>query len=285
MRAPQLASIGEKLTYTNEQVNHLKTECNKWLADVPAHVRFAVDHATKEVTFVLDHRASTTRISIIFGLVLNNIRSCLDHLVYQLVEANKGTHEHYNCFPFIERADTFDKTAATKALKGVAPGATQRIRELQPFNFTKAQPSGLDYLRRLDNGYKHNVLKVVGLTPTIAADSLARIYVEDLEIRNLCPTGQTLSEGGPFAKADLISVGTCPSIDFRFDFSSADFVLAETRESIFGICFHSARAVESVCGMFDEYFLNGSAPTKLDHNTALLVPGAVGTSPVLRKPM
>ena len=69
--------------------------------------------------------------SIRIGEILYNLRSALDHLVWQLVLANEQKPSRHNAFPIVEEEKDWPKKK--EQLKGVAPGVETMIERLQLF--------------------------------------------------------------------------------------------------------------------------------------------------------
>ena len=72
--------------------------------------------------------------SIRLGEILYNLRSALDHLVWQLVLANGQTPGRHNAFPIVKTEEAWKKQAKGQwALSGASQGAVDMIRCLQPY--------------------------------------------------------------------------------------------------------------------------------------------------------
>jgi hypothetical protein len=107
------------------------------------------------------HRAALTRsipeqVSLIAGDAVHNLRSALDHLVWQLVEA-AGNKPNRCQFPIYESAPKRESDLLAQ-VKGVAPDAVSLILALQPYQ------SGNDALwavHEIDRMDKHRLLLVV----------------------------------------------------------------------------------------------------------------------------
>jgi hypothetical protein len=96
--------------------------------------------------------------SLIAGEAAHQLRSALDHLAWQLVEANKQTPGTWTYFPIYETLAMY-KAKASGKVKGIASGAISLIESVQPYQ------SGYELLRKLheiDNFAKHRLLLLVG---------------------------------------------------------------------------------------------------------------------------
>lgn len=72
-------------------------------------------------------------LSAVVGDTLYNLRSCLDHLVWQLVLLNSKTPNRGNAFPIFINKVEYEKWKQTK-LKGISAEATAIIHSIQPCN-------------------------------------------------------------------------------------------------------------------------------------------------------
>jgi hypothetical protein len=123
------------------------------------------------------------RISILAGEVAHQLRSALDHLAWQLVEANQQTLNEHTAFP-VRRAPfsngrSFVRTTTRGGtLQGVPPAAARLIEEAQPYHAAHPERHWLAVLDGLWQADKHRLL----LTSYIATSSpskLASLYSTD----------------------------------------------------------------------------------------------------------
>lgn len=106
---------------------------------------------------------------LILGDFLHNLRTALDHLVWQLVKANGETPDRDNAFGIFLDPTTFDGTAGNKNFKGVHPQARAVIRSAQPFSPSDKWQTGrlhpLFFLRELEVVDKHRLIHTITLSP------------------------------------------------------------------------------------------------------------------------
>jgi hypothetical protein len=99
----------------------------------------------------------------IFGDVLQNLRTALDHLAWQLVIANgKKPIDGQTGFPIAETSDKFEASFDRK-VEGMSQGAIRMIRALKPYGGGNEDLWGLHSLNNVD---KHRSLFVVGASHT-----------------------------------------------------------------------------------------------------------------------
>lgn len=106
------------------------------------------------------------RLPIIIGDCLQNMRSSLDYLVWELVLAAKNSPGKYNMFPVCAKLEAFNnQIRKQRRLEGVSLDAIAEIQALQPFN--DGQDFDKTFLWVIDdlcNINKHRRLLVINLT-------------------------------------------------------------------------------------------------------------------------
>lgn len=108
-------------------------------------------------------RDAMMRLGVIVGDVAHNLRSALDHAVWQLVMTNGADPGRHTMFPIIRSAAEFQERGL-RQLRGVAPAAVAVIEEVQPYHMPSPdltpEDSFLWLLDELSNHDKHRVLNV-----------------------------------------------------------------------------------------------------------------------------
>src|SRR5713101_158737 len=130
----------------------------------PYNVHLAVDEAANEVVFtaVANPLFSPTSITLtlIAGEVAHQLRSALDHLVWQLVIANTGQPPQgtRSQFPIFKTEAGYDQRAADM-IEGVSANAATRIRAAQPFHAGAHAERVLTWVvHELNNTDKHRII-------------------------------------------------------------------------------------------------------------------------------
>jgi hypothetical protein len=95
---------------------------------------------------------------LIIGDVLQNLRTALDHLVWQLILSNGGTPDSSSAFPISKNAQIY-KSDSPRKIKGVAPEAMKMIDSLKPYGGGNEDLFGLHLLNNAD---KHRLLLICG---------------------------------------------------------------------------------------------------------------------------
>jgi hypothetical protein len=101
---------------------------------------------------------------LIIGDCLGNLRSCLDYLVWELVEANGKKPSDKNSFPISSTPKIYRDEISRGRLTGIDPRAADLIEKLQPYNAGDApEHSVLFVLNKLTNTNKHKRLLLTTL--------------------------------------------------------------------------------------------------------------------------
>ena len=104
--------------------------------------------------------------SVRIGEILYNLRSALDHLVWQLVLANGEKPGRHNEFPIVNDASEWGQARGRK-LKGISQAAAARIERLQPYTGGIGFPFNVFAFRTLRtlcniDKHRHLMLAVIG---------------------------------------------------------------------------------------------------------------------------
>ena len=107
-------------------------------------------------------------LSTIVGDAVVNLRTALDYLIYQLLDANSQPITRYHYFPIAENAEVFSKSYLRK-IKGVGQTAEQLIASLKPY---KGGNDLFFYLNELCRKDKHRLLVMLVINPSALALNL-----------------------------------------------------------------------------------------------------------------
>jgi hypothetical protein len=166
-----LASVREKIFRAEEHLAPIKTSIEACLDK--CHVISERDPDVTTFRFTLNLPTPDLRLSIMIGECLHNLRSALDHIVWQLVLVNTQTPIKENMFPVCETVDGFNRQASRQRLHGISVAAQTLIEGLQPY--AAGYPVHLHPLwvvNQLNNIDKHRALvlaAVYGSNATISA--------------------------------------------------------------------------------------------------------------------
>lgn len=122
-----------KLFRTQEHFRELQTETDRYYKSHPAKlVRQANTPSDVFIGCVEASAPVPKRIPLILGDFFQNLRSCLDYLVWELVIANKQVPDHKNMFPICTSQDAFRDQLSRGRLHDIPPAAITEIEALQP---------------------------------------------------------------------------------------------------------------------------------------------------------
>jgi len=209
--ALDLSGVRAKLDRTNEQAVFLDCQWRAFRDHANAYrVEFEEDPEPHcYIVRLKVFKPVPLRLSVIFGEIIHNLRSALDHLVCRLVEGYGGAAKHHHSFPihtaevdFIRDVLCRDKKRRPPSpLKGIPVGSDvwALIEGAQPYkrgNAAKDHP--LYILNDFWNGDKHRVLNAAYTFPDIG-DLIDAIDVGkgafSLEIRELLGPSTPLEDG------------------------------------------------------------------------------------------
>ena len=201
-------------------------------------------------------------LSPLIGDFLFNVRSALDHVVWQLVLANGGTPTKATCFPISSDPGAFAKHSKTR-LAGVSPKASALIETLQPYHGGN-EPLGI--LARLHNVDKHQTFNLITAVAsdtlidwTGANSSLMQMFLGDEELRNGAVFGDIgIALDNPdippilLARFHNMEVEGLAAIFIAFDEPSADELEPWRVDSVLQEIFDFVR--DSVVPAFEPFF-------------------------------
>lgn len=165
-----------------------------------------------------------TDLPLIAGEAAHQLRSALDHLVWQLVVANTGAVPTgtKSGFPIFKNEKGYDERAPPMIM-GVSNAAAARIRAAQPFQAGGDAERALTWvLHELNNADKHRLIPVV-----LDHTSVVHVHLRkrDGAILEVLPTREELREplrdGLEIARLPLAEIGDGDSLDVPFGFDVA----------------------------------------------------------------
>ena len=114
------------------------------------------------------HLDTPPRLGIIAGDIFHNLRSALDHLVWQLVLLNSNTPDDKTAFPIFWEDSKWNppkryESSGRRKIQGVAPSVEAIIERLQPYHRTPFSEHPLFILHTLNIRDKHKLLNFIGL--------------------------------------------------------------------------------------------------------------------------
>ena len=159
-----LAGSIAKVDRASTHLDALQQALSPFLHSEPKPYRFVaeVDENTSRYLMRLRiEREIPLELSLIVGDIVQNLRTALDHLVWELVRANGQKPTRENAFPIFDRPppgedEHPEQQRWNRNLAGLHPDAVQLIERCQPYHGPSLRT--LAALRRLSNEDKHRVL-------------------------------------------------------------------------------------------------------------------------------
>jgi hypothetical protein len=161
-----LESVRQKIVWSDHHRQSLIAEANRYFETKPCIVVPEEEPETHRLIFrVKIVTPVPPSIPLIIGDCLQNLRSSLDYLVWELVSAAHNQPTKDNMFPICSTDNAFNQALSRGRLKGVCPEAIAEIKALQPYNNGQNDPNPLTVLETLCNINKHRRLLVTVLSP------------------------------------------------------------------------------------------------------------------------
>ncbi|MDQ3524788.1 MAG: hypothetical protein M3451_07015, partial [Chloroflexota bacterium] len=192
-----IAGIRAKLALARDHADRLNQEFGIFCRDVePSSFRQIIDAKRKAVSIVVDEpHPMPVSWSAILGEMLHDLRSSLDHCVYQIIQARTGRRHDGSAFPIRNIRAEFLSDRVQNQIEGVGDGARAFIEWCQPFDYDTRTRAVLSLVNRLWNRDKHRVIRPwvwIVESGNVTADPPAR----SIKIR----IGQILTPGAEIAR-------------------------------------------------------------------------------------
>lgn len=161
--AASLESVNRKIARAREHLERVQVMAEAFRTVIP---EFDRERPPGSVMLMVSAKLppAPPELGPLIGDCVHNLRCALDHLIWQLVIANRREPTRRNMFPVCENAPQFQKQLERGRLDGVCPNAQKLVERFQPFADPANQP--LFTLTELDNIDKHRFLLVTGCVLT-----------------------------------------------------------------------------------------------------------------------
>lgn len=97
-------------------------------------------------------------VSLLIGDICNNLRSALDHLLWQLWLLKYPSFDKSVSFPICDSRVAFNNKSTTRHIKELSAIQRAAIESLQPY---KTGNKALSFLRDVNNSDKHRIIQVI----------------------------------------------------------------------------------------------------------------------------
>lgn len=200
---PSLEGCWAKLRRADLHLQELNAKIREYMDAGHASISESYDPGNYSFEVRIEAAEPPNRLlwGVILGDVIHNLRSALDHLVWQLVllgaERIPG-RQHQFPIALTEAEYLGGRGLRERMLAGVAEDHRAVIDRVQPFRLgDNASGHSLAHLKRLSNTDKHRVLPVTAFTTQapLAEDFTFGDIPDDCEIEVVVPSGTVA--GGP----------------------------------------------------------------------------------------
>lgn len=177
-----LAGIRQKLLRSQSQLDSLRLDMDAFSSGVPppfalGDPKISPDHSRWVYPLKL-RRPMPLAWAVVLGEVVHDLRSALDHCIYQLTLDSRGKELQRTGFPISDKpanwlqhggkktADNplgFAEQCAMYQIRGVGKGVVDYIKRLQPHQMANPHTSALWSLHLLWNQDKHRLLLLWGV--------------------------------------------------------------------------------------------------------------------------
>jgi hypothetical protein len=159
MTSARLLGIQAKIERAKHHVHDLECRIKAFRETDPYRITCETDAQSGHRVFRVHIRSQLPAdIPLIAGEAIHQLRSSLDHLAWQLVEANGEVPTKRTYFPICQTAAIY-KAKFQGMVKGISPAAISILDSLQPY---RGRYDGLGKLHELNIVDKHCLLLVVG---------------------------------------------------------------------------------------------------------------------------
>lgn len=124
-----------KLHRAAEHVGNVRATVDAYLSERPYRLMIRSDANTyQRTTYVKQHAAWPKFLNCEIGDAIHNMRSALDHIMWQLVSDKTEIHERHNIqFPFAQKLESLDRTIENRKAGLAGKNVVNAIKELKPY--------------------------------------------------------------------------------------------------------------------------------------------------------
>lgn len=231
MNVPErILPISMKIAHAREHLHSLKKDVGLYLESNPCAIGLRRDPESRRLVYFVDHIGATPlRFSLLLGDVLQNLRSALDHLAFQLVWVGSGKlPSNHVYFPIADNRSKYVEQRRWQ-LKGAAPQAIAQVDALSPYRDGNEL---LWKLHRLSIVDKHRVLITAG-------SAFRSVNIGPMMMRDLAKAMVEAPAGASPAALPSLNLYLRPA-DRMFPLKKGDelFIDAPDAEPSQGVTFH-----------------------------------------------
>lgn len=161
------ASVRQKIIWADHHRELLIAEINRYFESKPCTLMPNPDSENNSVWRVRYDNPIPPSIALIAGDFVQNLRSSLDYLVWELILAFGQEPCRKNMFPICDSFESFQEQLSRHRLDGMADDAKAEIERLQPYN-DGAEIKPLRVIENLSVRNRHRRLLLTILKPNPA---------------------------------------------------------------------------------------------------------------------
>ena len=252
------AGVAAKIARAETQIEALDADLGAFCTKIKGLIVHETNSEAGEQAWV--YRGATPNApiewSVSVGEVLYNLRSALDHLVWQLVLGNGQKPGRNNEFPVVNSHDDWQDATRWK-LTGVGDDVKEQIRRLQPYTGGINLPfdvSAFWTLQSLCNIDKHRhpifcIAVTSGIGPVVFGENQPprRISASRHPLKGTAILGK-INPGSVLLRLNDPEQGLKPEfqIEVRFDYQQRPELVAGTVSEILRGCLRAVRGADSL---------------------------------------
>lgn len=160
--AHRLAGAIEKFNRAKEQFDELRSEMDSFFNGEPKPY-FSVGEFDPDAREWVERFHIREEPPLGFGVILgdcvHNLRSCLDHVVWQVTRLDGGTPTKDTQFPIASKSERQFESIAAQRIPGLSASHRALVKDVQPYQAgDRAHAHPLGVLATLSNTDKHQVI-------------------------------------------------------------------------------------------------------------------------------
>lgn len=131
-----LDSVRQKVIRAYNHLKSLREEALRYFGSNPGEVVAETETNSGRIVLIFKTRIPVpVSVPLIIGDAVQNLRSSLDYLVWELVLAANNQPTEKNMFPICTSPEAFKDQLSRGRLTGIAPDALTEIEALQPYHY------------------------------------------------------------------------------------------------------------------------------------------------------
>ncbi len=225
-----LTAVRAKLMRSAEHSEAIKNEIRAWIDRRPYNLvtKRNPDCTRFGLVVRINEEPPLLRWSLMFADYINNLRTCLDYLVYTIASHESApdppAHESELMFPITDCPANFEHAVNKRMRLGtISDRVRTAIESVQPYKRKHPDlPPLLAILRDFSNADKHRLLRLVYGTPQMGSFGFAGNQPVGANIRPLPPHTGEIEDGTEV----FAVVSDLPAPEMNYDRTIVDVVIA-----------------------------------------------------------